>query len=126
MKIVIEKILPNNIVEFKSDYGHAVGKWRDDFEVQLEEYYVEIEVETCIKYSEIFVENASTFKLKKVDNSILITGVLEEYDRDGYAVICLGDNIIQLETEYCDKFRELIGQYISFIVDVISIYDEHI
>lgn len=113
-------------VEFVSKYGVAAGTWKDRITPELKEYCVELDVKKIINFEEININYQKELTIKSVSNGIFISGLLNEYDMDGCATLKFEDNLVVIETVYNENFFSKCGNYISFIVPDIQIYDEHI
>lgn len=125
--MVIEiKLISVNQVSFISKYGCAIGTWKDEIAPEEKVYNVEIDIVQLIKYNDIRVGDSNEPRIESVLGGILISGLLIEYDVDGCATLRLGDTLIEVETEFDANFSYICGQYISFMVSKIDIYDEHI
>ena len=125
MKIKIKSIYDRK-VEFETEYGSAIGIWKDETPPEMKEYIVELDIRKLIKYSDINVSNIDEPRIELVSKGILITALLLEYDFDGCATLKLGDSLLEVETIYSPNFISMCGHYVLFLVSDIDIYDEHI
>ena len=60
------------------------------------------------------------------DEKIQLTLLLLEYDEDGCATFRFGDSIIEIETNYDERFCVLKNLYITILVEKLNFYDENI
>ena len=125
MKIEIT-LISDKQISFISKYGHAVGIWRDEILPEKKMYSVEIDVTELIKYDDITIGDGNEPRIELTSEGILISGLLIEYDANGCATLKIGDSLVEIETDFNINFSFICGQYISFIVSRIDIYDEHI
>ncbi|MCI8508947.1 MAG: hypothetical protein HFJ06_10350 [Lachnospiraceae bacterium] len=125
MKIFVYEICGENVV-FISEFGIAVGIWKDHIPPQKKEYYVEIAIEEEFSFESIEVADKREPIIKEVDNDIVLAGELEEYEEDGCATLRLGPSLILIDTVYHKDFLSLVGKYICVKAHDIYIYDEHI
>ena len=64
--------------------------------------------------------------MKVLDEKNQLTLLLLEYDEDGCATFQLGDSIIEIETNFDERFYELKNSYIMLDVEKINVYDENL
>lgn len=119
MKIIVEKIEANNIVYFTSEFGKAKAKWNDG-KPKCKTYDVEIDIENCLKWDIDIKKTLKPVDLIFIDKKgkIIITGIFESIDEDGYTILRIGNSIITFLTE--GSIPE-IGSPIELNVDLIYI-----
>lgn len=120
------KQIKKSLVSFSSKYGNAVGIWKDDDAPTLKKYDVELTINDVIECALIQEINAIESKLELCGEKIHIVALLSDYDGGGCATLRMGESIVEVETQYDEKFYSLCGNYISFDVNEIEIYDTHI
>lgn len=125
MKIYVDKVL-NEIIYFSTDYGKAKGIWKGTSRPIEKEYYVELDIDGLYNYDELIVSKIKKYQMNMEDEKIQLTLLLLEYDEDGCATFRFGDSIIEIETNYDERFCVLKNLYITILVEKINIYDENI
>ena len=61
-----------------------------------------------------------------VDENIQFTLLLLEYDVDGCATFRFGDAIIEIETNFDERFYAMKNSYLTISVEKLNIYDENL
>lgn len=125
MKIYVEKVL-NEIVYFSTDYGKAKGIWKGNNRPIEKEYYVEVDVDMLCDYDDLILCDTKEYQIKMVDEDIQLTLLLLEYDEDGCATFQFGDSIIEIETNFDERFYALKNSYLTIYVEKLNIYDENL
>lgn len=125
MKIYVDKVL-NEIICFSTDYGKAKGIQKGTSRPIEKEYYVELDIDGLYNYDELIVSKIKKYQMNMEDEKIQLTLLLLEYDEDGCATFRFGDSIIEIETNYDERFCVLKNLYITILVEKINIYDENI
>lgn len=125
MKIYVEKVL-NEIVYFSTDYGKAKGIWKGNNRPIEKEYYVEVDVDMLCDYDDLILCDTKEYQIKMVDEDIQLTLLLLEYDEDGCATFQFGDSIIEIETNFDERFYALKNLYLTIYVEKLNIYDENL
>lgn len=125
MKIYVEKVL-NEIVYFSTDYGKAKGIWKGNNRPIEKEYYVEVDVDMLCDYDDLILCDTKEYQIKMVDEDIQLTLLLLEYDEDGCATFQFGDSIIEIETNFDERFYALKNSYLTISVQKLNIYDENL
>lgn len=125
MKIFVKKVL-NEFVYFSSDYGNAKGIWKGDSRPIKKEYFVELDIDIIYDYNDFVVSQIREYQMKMSDEKIHFTMLLLEYDESGCATFRLGDSIIEIETNFDERFWNLKNSYVTIPVEKLNIYDENI
>lgn len=125
MKIFVDKVLDENIY-FSTDYGKAKGIWKGINRPIEKEYYVELDIERLYDYDDLIVSKIKEYQMKILDENIQLTLVLLEYDEDGCATFQIGDSIIEIETNFDERFYALKNSYVTIHVEELNIYDENL
>jgi hypothetical protein len=109
------------LVGFSTDYGDADAVWQGDAPEINRRYDVELDIDGALVWGEsvlISKSKANVIK-KKIDGLIVITGVLDSLDDDGYAVLRIGDSIIPFMAEG-NPFH--VGNPIEISTDSLFLY----
>lgn len=125
MKIYVEKVL-NEIVYFSTDYGKAKGIWQGSNKPIEKEYYVEMDVDRLCDYDDLIIGDMKKYQIKMEDENIQLTLLLLEYDKDGCATFKFGDSIIEIETNFDERFYALKNSYVTICVEKLNVYDENL
>ncbi len=125
MKIYVEKVL-NEIVYFSTDYGTAKGIWKGINRPIEKEYYVEMDVDRVCDYDDLILCDMKEYQIKLVNENIQLTLLLLEYDEDGCATFQFGDSIIEIETNFDERFYALKNSYLTICLEKLNIYDENL
>lgn len=125
MKIYVDKVL-NEIIYFSTDYGKAKGIWKGTNRPIEKEYYVELDIDRLYNYDDLIVSKIKEYQMKIEDEKIQLTLLLLEYDGDGCATFRFGDSIIEIETNYDERFCNLKNSYVTILVEKLNIYDENL
>lgn len=118
MRITIEKTNSTKLIDFTSEYGKAKAIWQDK-NPECKAYNVEIDIDKCLKWDvdiKITSQTASSISVDK-NNKIILIGLFESIDDDGYTVLRMGNSIIMFFTE--GNIPE-IGKMIEVTVDSIQ------
>lgn len=118
MKITIEKIEANNIVYFASEFGKAKAKWNFG-KPEFKTYNVEIDIENCLKWGIDVKKNIKPVNSIFINGNgkIIITGIFESIDEDGYTILRIGNSIITFFTE---GIVPEVGKQVELNVNLIS------
>lgn len=125
MKICIDKVI-NEIIYFSTDYGKAKGIWKGTSRPIEKEYYVELDIDGLYNYDNLIVSKIKEYQIKIKDEKIQLTLLLLEYDEDGCATFQFGDSILEIETNYDERFYILKNLYVTILVEKLNIYDENL
>lgn len=125
MKIYVDNVL-NKIIYFSTDYGKAKGIWKGINRPIEKEYYVELDIDRLYNYDDLIVSKIKDYQMKIEDEKIQLTLLLLEYDEDGCATFRFGDSIIEIETNYDERFCVLKNSYVTILVESLNIYDENL
>ena len=126
MKINVIDLFQNNEIIFETKFGKGKGIWNDNNKVEKKEYIIEFDSSIIVKYEDIKISSNRVAKIENTGEKTIITGILEEYEDDGYTVMRLGDDIIPFETEYNSKIKRMKNKYITIIFEKLYIYDTKI
>lgn len=66
------------------------------------------------------------YHIEMVDENIQLTLLLLEYDEDGCATFQFGDTIIEIETNFDERFYTLKNSFLTICVEELNIYDENL
>ena len=124
MKIYVDKVLNENIY-FSTDYGKAKGIWKGVNRPIEKEYYVELDIDMLYNYDDLIVSKIKEYRMEMLDEKIQLTLLFLEYDEDGCATFRFGDSIIEIETNFDERFCALKNSYITIFVQELNIYDEN-
>lgn len=125
MKIYVEKVF-DKVVYFSTDYGRAKGIWKSNNIPINKVYYVEMDIEMLCDYDSFVLCDTKEYYIEIVDENIQLTLLLIEYDEDGCATFQFGDTIIEIETNFDERFYALKNSYVTIRVEKLNIYDENI
>ncbi len=117
MKITIEKINTNNIIDFTSEYGKAKAIWQDK-NPECKTYNVEIDIEETMQWgSNINSTSKSSMSISMNSiNKIVLVGLFESIDDDGYTILRMGNSIVMFFTE---GNTPEVGKMVEVVVDCI-------
>lgn len=125
MKIFVDKVL-NETFYFSTDYGKAKGIWQGTRRPLRKEYYVELDIDMLYDYDDMVVSKTKEYQMKLLDEKNQLTLLFLEYDEDGCATFQLGDSIIEVETNFDERFYKLKNSFIMLNVEKINVYDENL
>lgn len=125
MKIFIDKVLDENIY-FSTGYGKAKGIWKGTNRPIQKEYYVELDIDELCNYDNVFVSDTKEYQMRILDGKNQLTLLLLEYDEDGCATFQLGDSIIEIETDFDERFYALKNSFIMLFAEKLNVYDENL
>ena len=125
MRIYVDRVL-NEIIYFSTDYGKAKGVWKGDSRPIEKDYYVELDIDRLYNFDDFIVSKMKEYQMKIEDEKIQLTLLLLEYDEDGCATFQFGDSIIEIETNYDERFCALKNSYVTIFVEKLNIYDENL
>lgn len=125
MKIYVEKVL-DEVVYFSTDYGRAKGIWKGNNISTNKVYYIEMDIDMLCDYDSFVLCDSKEYYIEMVDENIQLTLLLLEYDEDGCATFQFGNEIIEIETNFDERFYSLKNSYVTISVDKLNIYDENI
>lgn len=125
MKIYVDKVL-NEIIYFNTDYGKAKGIWKGTGRPIEKEYYVELDIDRLYNYDDLMVNKIEEYQIKISDENIQLTLLFLEYDEDGCATFQFGDTIIEIETNFDERFYALKNLYVTIFVEKLNVYDENL
>ena len=125
MKIFVDRVL-NEIIYFSTDYGKAKGIWKGNNRPIEKEYYVELDIDRLYNYNDLIVSKIKEYQMKIEGEKNQLTLLLLEYDKEGCATFQFGDLIIEIETNYDERFYALKNSYITIFVEKLNIYDENL
>lgn len=121
MKIKVDYVFDNN-VQFTSNYGVGIGKLIDVVPQLNQDYYVEFEIREIFSILDFNVVDTEKSIIKRVNDKLLLTMQLIDYEDTGCASFMLGDTVIDIETKYHDDFKKLINKYLSLQVADLYLY----
>ena len=125
MKIYVEKVL-DEVVYFSTDYGKAKGIWQGNNRPIDKVYYVEMDIDKLCDYDSFVLCDTKEYYIEMVDENIQFTLLLLEYDEDGCATFRFGDAIIEIETNFDERFYAMKNSYLTISVEKLNIYDENL
>lgn len=125
MKIYVDKVL-NEFIYFSTNYGKAKGIWKGKSRPIEKVYYVELDIDRLYNYDDFILSKIKGYQMKIKDEKIQLTLLLLEYNEDGCATFRFGDSIIEIETNYDDRFCALKNSYVTILVEKLNIYDENL
>lgn len=125
MKIYVEKVL-DEVVYFSTDYGRAKGIWKGNNISTNKVYYIEMDIDMLCDYDSFVLCDSKEYYIEMVDENIQLTLLLLEYDEDGCATFQFGNEIIEIETNFDERFYSLKNSYVTISVEKLNIYDENI
>lgn len=125
MKIYVEKVL-DEVVYFSTDYGRAKGIWKGNNISTNKVYYIEMDIDMLCDYDSFVLCDSKEYYIEMVDENIQLTLLLLEYDEDGCATFQFGNEIIEIETNFDERFYALKNSYVTISVEKLNIYDENI
>ena len=125
MKIYVEKVL-DEVVYFSTDYGRAKGIWKGNNISTNKVYYIEMDIDMLFDYDSFVLCDSKEYYIEMVDENIQLTLLLLEYDEDGCATFQFGNEIIEIETNFDERFYALKNSYVTISVEKLNIYDENI
>lgn len=125
MKIYVEKVL-DEFVYFSTDYGWAKGIWKGNTISINKVYYIEMDIDMLCDYDSFVLCDSKEYYIEMVDENIQLTLLLLEYDEDGCATFQFGNEIIEIETNFDERFYALKNSYVTISVEKLNIYDENI
>lgn len=125
MKIYVEKVL-DEFVYFSTDYGRAKGIWKGNTISINKVYYIEMDIDMLCDYDSFVLCDSKEYYIEMVDENIQLTLLLLEYDEDGCATFQFGNEIIEIETNFDERFYALKNSYVTISVEKLNIYDENI
>lgn len=126
MIIKIEKILEDKNVLFSSEFGKCIGIWCEDI-VLLKKYSVEIDIISKISLDNLKESKIEEYKLYFESNDkIVIIGLLESYEDDGFATLRIKNDIICFTTDYNNEILELLNKFIKIEVTGIKLFNQKI
>lgn len=125
MKIYVEKV-SDEVVYFSTDYGKAKGLWKGNNRPIEKAYYVEMDIEMLCDYDYFVLCDMKEYHIEMVDENIQLTLLLLEYDEDGCATFQFGDTIIEIETNFDERFYALKNSFLTICVEELNIYDENL
>ncbi len=117
MKIIVKEVYKEEnsfYVNFSTDFGTAIGKWRGDIPVINNEYFVEIEIPHVLTWGEdITLAKSSGYKLLTSEGIVQLIGKFESIEEDGCTFVRFDDILIAFAT---DGNPFSIDSYIKFLV----------
>ena len=119
MKIYVEKVL-DEVVYFSTDYGNAKGIWKGNNRPIDKVYYVEMDIDMLCDYESFVLCDTKEYHIEMVDGNIQITLLLLEYEEDGCATFQFGDTIIEIETNFDERFYALKNCYLTINVEKMN------
>jgi len=120
LKIIDSK---NNIVEFSSEYGTAIGEWRGDIPKVSFEYDVEIDIPKKLVWdSDIKVTDEKADRIDFINNKVVIVGELRTTEGNCIYIV-VGTNLLISEL---DRLINIDSIKVICEVNKILIYDTHI
>lgn len=124
---MIIKILniQKDTVLFSSKHGDAYGKWKDNLQPKIKDYYVELDYNGIISSSQISISNIKAMSINSKNNNIQLTGKVYEYE-ENYLSIQIGDSFVNFETDTSIDIKKLKDSYVTISIDSIDLYDEHV
>lgn len=125
MKIYVEKVL-DEVVYFSTDYGNAKGIWKGNNRPIDKVYCVEMDIDMLCDYESFVLCDTKEYHIEMVNGNIQITLLLLEYEEDGCATFQFGDTIIEIETNFDERFYALKNCYLTINVEKMNIYDENL
>ena len=125
MKIFVDKVF-NETIYFSTDYGKAKGIWKGTDSPFQKEYYVELDIDMLYNYDDMIVSKTKEYQMRVSDEKNQLTLLFIEYDEDGCATFRLGNSLIEIETNFDERFYELKNSYIMLDVEKINVYDENL
>ena len=125
MKIYVEKEL-DEFVYFSTDYGRAKGICKGNTISINKVYYIEMDIDMLCDYDSFVLCDSKEYYIEMVDENIQLTLLLLEYDEDGCATFQFGNEIIEIETNFDERFYALKNSYVTISVEKLNIYDENI
>lgn len=125
MKIYVNKVVNENIYFF-TDYGKAKGIWKGTNRPIEKEYYVELDIDMLYNYEDLIVSKIKEYRMEMLDEKIQLTLLFLEYDEDGCATFRFDDSIIEIETNFDERFCALKNSYVTISVEELNIYDENL
>jgi len=126
MNIKIEKIIstpPSLLVAFSTNYGNAIGTWEGEMPILDSNYDVEIDIDNVLLWGKEIINGKKSFNVSmNSKNEIILNGILDSLDEDGYAVLRLGSSITAFMTNIEKVFPFEVGSYIELTVPNISLF----
>ena len=103
MKVKLVNIVskdPDNIVLCSTEFGEIVLTWKDNIPEKDKEYDVEFDTDNILKWGDdISLMEAKEPSIYMENNEIIINGILESVDEDGFMVVRMKDYILTFETQ---------------------------
>ena len=122
MKIVVKntKVVDSNIiVDFLSDYGEATAIWDGDSPTDDCEYHVEVDIEDTILWGEdVTVSASNEYSIRMLENNIVLVGILDSTEDDGYTVIRIGECIIPFIAK---GIPVTVGSFVQVISETVTL-----
>lgn len=125
MRIFIDKVV-NDVVYFSTKYGNGKGVWKSENKLVEKEYFVELDIDILYKYDDFKAGEIEEYQMKIYDQKILLNLFLLEYDEFGCATFQFGDSILEISTDYDNRFRTYEKSYVTILVERLNIYDENL
>ena len=125
MKIHIENVI-NDSIQFSAEYGQGRGKWKSDNPPIKKDYYVEFDIDAVCNYTDFLISSINEYQIKMQEDKNVLTLLLVGYDELGCATFRIGNSLIEIETEYDNRFLSLVGSYLIIKVEELGVYDENI
>ena len=103
MKVKIINIVskePDCIVLCSTEFGEIVLTWKDNIPEKDKEYDVEFDTDDILKWDDdISLTEVKEPLINMENNEIIINGILESVDEDGFMVVRMKDYILTFETQ---------------------------
>lgn len=125
MKIYIENIKDKEII-FLTRHGTGKGIWSSNKIPAIGEYIVEFNITDVYDYSAFNISSKKEFHVDICEKGTVLTLLLLEYEKSGCATFQMGDSLIEMETNYDMRFKELVGTYVSVYVKQLEIYENEV
>lgn len=103
MRIQVQEVLETDgerlEIVFTSEFGSAKACWKGPRPEVSETYDVELEIDEPLVWGNNINEvNDHRSLIQPCDRQVLIQGILENQEEDGFLVLRLGDSLVILET----------------------------
>ncbi|MFB7141978.1 hypothetical protein ACFCYN_20190 [Gottfriedia sp. NPDC056225] len=119
----IKELSDGYIVKFNSPYGSAEGRWVGSKPKLNAEFDIEIDIPEILEWEkQINQIDKDITQITRDENHVILSGVLESVEPDGYSVLRMGDNIVIFELTGGNYQNYPIGSYVKIKTKQILLY----
>jgi hypothetical protein len=120
-----EQVAAQMVCTYQTPFGEFTAPWHGEEPQIGVDYYIEIEVTDLFMWDEnVIISESVTPSIQQDDDTIIITGVLELLDADGFAALRLGSALVTFEVAHVSNVD--LGTPLRLFAKDVSVFDTNV